>query len=273
MPRRLLLPLLAVLALLCAAAPAASAAPPSAGAPAARAAVDELDDEIVGEDEACDATLDEDAALDCEEDLFDEGDDVAELCEDEWSEDDEWSDEDDWSDEDEQLADEGDAELASTSVSDEEDDCWTEDDEALAPILTDLRVTVAGQGRRQRVGVAFRLDEAGTVRLTLERTGGASASAKRCTVASTSAKGKGGAKGRGAKGKAKGKGKTKGCARPVALRGSRVVAGRAGVNEAAIGRRWNGRALAPGGYRLTATPLGAEGESVATTFALSARKR
>lgn len=103
--------------------------------------------------------------------------------------------------------------------------------------------------------VAFRLDRAGKVRLTLERVAtGASASRARKRCAGTA-------------GTRAGKSR-KGCG--VALRGSVDVDGRSGANSTELPRRWNGRSLAPGSYRLTATPARRGGASATTTFSIAA---
>lgn len=253
MSRRLLLPLLAALALLGAAAPAALAAtaPSAAAGPSARiaggsdgaraAAAD--DDDAIDDGAACD--VEDPACSETDEDPAGE-DDVIEPCDDGLGED----------QDDGELADD-DAEASAAA----DDGCEEQDTaaEAAPPRVSALRATVAGKGRAARVRVTFRLDRAGAVRLTLERVGTAAGSTRaRCASA---ARRNGGRTDRRAR---------RGCRRASAVRGSVTVDARAGANASELPRRWGGRPLAPGGYRLTATP--AAGAAAATTFTLAAAK-
>lgn len=242
MSRRLLLPLLAALALLLAGASAALAVAPAAagGGPSARIAQDDADDPAADAQDDGDVTDDgceetDDGEIVCDDDWTDG--DVDELCDDDWTDDDDLAGDDDA------------AEIAG------DDDCAEQQDAATAPRVAALHATVTGAGRRARVRVAFRLDRAGKVRLTLERVG-ASARSSRAGKRCAGTAGTGGGKGR------------RGCG--VALRGSVDVDGRSGANSTELPRRWNGRPLAPGGYRLTATPVRRGGASATTTFSLAA---
>lgn len=244
MPRRLILPLLAAIALLFAAAPAAlAAAPLTNGGPSAHAATeDDASEESAGDEEDCSdefAIEAEDGTIVCgdDPDLGDEGD-VDELCDDGWGYDDDGS------------SDDPEAEAATR-----EDDCAADESAAAAPHLSALQATVAGKGRKLRVRVGFRLDVAGEVRLTLERVE-AAASGRRKQCAAAAAR-------RSAR-------DAKSCSRGTAVRGSVDVKGRGGANTTELPRRWNGRALAPGSYRLTATPRAAGGVGMTTTFRLAA---
>jgi hypothetical protein len=107
------------------------------------------------------------------------------------------------------------------------------------PRLSALGATVAGLGGRQRVRVTFHLDRAAVVRLTLERTATAVARGARRTR------------------------------RPVALHGSVAVDGRSGGNATPLPKRWSGRRLVPGTYRLTATPEEDAAHSAVARFTLA----
>jgi hypothetical protein len=161
----------------------------------------------------------------------------AEECiEDDWVCDDEWED---WSDEeiasDDEWADAAVDEWADDDEDWSDEDCAEEAEEVAPPRLTALRATPA---RRNTVKVSFKLDRKGTVVLSLRRVGGARTS---------------------------GRGRSRGAAR-----GTVNVAGRRGANATTL-RRWKGRALAPGSYRLTATP--ATGRAATTTFTLRVAPR
>lgn len=257
MSRRLLVPLLSALALLLAAAPAALAAPAHAGAPLAGTAAD--DDSAPADDSACSDDPEVDLPA-CGEDAYD---DDADLCDDSSSGEDEWSD-DQWSDGDE-WSDDG-SELRS-------DDDWSDDCETVAPTVSDLAATVSGRGRGTRIRVTFTLDLAGEVELTLARTAPGVTRGRRCVaVPATSAKAA--RKGRKASGK-RGRGtKTsgRGCTRTTTLRGSVYVDGDEGANSTDLRRRWRGRALPAGSYRVTATPTDDGGEPVSASFTLAAAR-
>ena len=79
--------------------------------------------------------------------------------------------------------------------------------------------------------VSFRLDRGSRVTLTLQRLGGAARASRR----------------------------------PLALRGTVGLSGRRGENATTL-RRWKGRALQAGRYRLTATPAG--GRAATADFTL-----
>ncbi len=275
MPRMLLIALVAAVTLILGAAPAL-AAPPTAPVSALHASTPATaDDEDPGEDSGEDPgdDWDEDPGDDDGDDPGDDsGDDDA--CVEEWDDDaGEWvavegdcSDdgdlcwEDDWSD------DSGDDDLAAVSATDDDygDDDWSDDscDEAEAepaPLVTKLRATSARQGRDLRVQVRFRLDRAGDVSLTLERVGGTARSSRRCAAPARA----------GGHGKSHDKKKGKNCARTVALSGTMSVAGHAGKNATTL-RRWKGRRLAPGSYRLTVTPVADGARSAKATFKVAA---
>lgn len=246
MSRRMPLHLLAALALLCGAAPAAFAVSAEAapGGPAAHVATDPAD---------CDESLlleEDDGTLTC----ADEGepfDDDEEVCDDPYADDDDTSLDD---------ADEAEAVASSRDDGDECGEDAAETGAPVAPTVSSLRASVSGSGSRRRVRVGFRLDRAGDVRLTLERL--AAAGARRARCATPARRGRGG---RVASGR-------RGCARGTALPGAVTVTGRRGANTTDLPRRWNGRALAAGTYRLTATPRQRGGVSATTTFALSAKR-
>lgn len=238
MPRHVLLLLIAALALLLGAA-TAQAAPSSAAAPAAHVA---QDDEVL-DDEGC--APDDDACLDEEWDA--EGFDDELACEDDWA-DEEWVEGDE-----EVVVDEEIAEAANA------DDCGDETaEQVVAPDLTSLTTTVAGEGARLSVTVGFRLDEPGRVELTLARVAGA-ATSRRAAAACT----------RSASAAARRSGRAKGKACPRTLPGKVIVVGRAGANTHQLRGTWRGRRLAPGSYRLTATPKapGATSDTVAFRIA------
>lgn len=240
MPRFALL-LIAALALLFGATAAQAAPVAPAAAPTASAAED-LHDELL--DDEC--AVDEDACL--EEDWSDE--DLA--CEDDLWDDEGWADEDDEAiSDDETYVDDVEAAAAT------DDECL-EDDELVAPELTALSASVVGEDARLTVQVAFRLDEPGPVELTLARVG--AVASKRAKVACPS--------GTAAKAK-KGKGKAKGKKCGASL-GRVTVAGRAGANRVELRGRWRGKKLAPGSYRLTATPKAAGATSDTATFKIAA---
>ncbi|MDO8209470.1 hypothetical protein [Conexibacter sp. CPCC 206217] len=249
MPRRLLLPLLAALALPLAAAPSAFAAPAASSTPIARAAVDGpgadcADDELAVEEEdgtiTCTSGDDESGG-----DWVDGDDgDVSGLCDDDWSDDDgeEWSDDD----------------PAEASAADD-DGCADEETVVGAPLLRALRATVAGQGRRAHVTVSWTLNTPGDVALTLERTEAGISSGKRCVPVAAKAK-----QARAKQARRHGKS----CTRSTAVRGTITTAGEAGANTLEL-RRWKGRRLAPGTYRLTAEPIGDDPVETTTTFRLA----
>lgn len=248
MPRFALL-IIAAFALLFGAT-AAQAAPAGQTAPKAPVASvaqdDPFENEVYDEDECL---LDEDDAC-LEEDWSDE--DLA--CEDELWDDEGWTEEDD-----EPISDEetyvDDAEAA--AAADDECEDALEGEEVVAPELTALSATVAGEDARLTVQLSFRLDEPGKVELTLARVGGTAS--KRAKAACP--------RGVGAKGKKGKKGKKCGGTLP----GRMLVTGRAGLNRVALRGRWQGKKLAPGGYRLTATPqaAGASGDTVSFKIAAS----
>jgi hypothetical protein len=266
MPRRLLTPLLAAVALLLLSAPAGIAASTAAPAPAARSATDDdggcsADEMEVEDDDGTVTCSGEDAGDDSvagDDESGDEGD-VGDLCDD-WSDDgdDGSSDEGGWS------GDEGDtAEISSADDSGDDADCTDEADGA-APLVSGLRATVAGHGGRAHVTVGYSLDVAGSVTLTLERTAAGVSSGKRCVLSAAKPAG-----GKASKAKHAHRG-GKSCTRATAVRGSVATAGDAGVNTLDV-RRWKGRRLAPGSYRLTALPAGDGAVSATTTFKLLAR--
>ncbi|MBB4662732.1 hypothetical protein [Conexibacter arvalis] len=254
MSRRLLVPLLSALALLLAAGPAAlaAAAPPSA--PLAAAAVD---DETWVDDDACSDDPEVDLPP-CEESWDDGSGDDAELCDvaleveplrasgakdsEEWSEDDEaWVD----------------------------DETWLDDCEPLAPTVGGLAVAVAGRGAATRLRVAFSLDLPGAVELTLARVESGVTRRRRCVAAPARAAGKRSKHARRRAAKRAGRR----CTRTVALRGVVAVDGVEGANAVELRRRWGGRALAAGSYRLTATPVDEGGRGATAAFALRGRAR
>lgn len=228
---RFALPLMAAIALLLGATAAHAAPAGPAAAPTARVA-DDLDDSL---DDEC--VLDEDCL---DEDWGDE-----ELA----CEDDLWGDED-W--DDEELSDE--ETLAEIATADD----LCEDD---VPALTRLSASVTGTGAKLTVQVAFRLDAPAKVRLTLARLdGAASKRTKRACSSAAAAKTK--------QGKRKGKGKQRGACAGT-LPGHMTVAGKAGLNRVVLRGRWQGRKLAPGSYRLTATPKAPGAASAKATFKLA----
>ena len=253
MSRRLLVPLLSALALLLAAAPAVLAAPAHAGAPLAGVAAD---DDTVPADDACSDDPEVDLPA-CGEDSYDDAYDDGGVCGDDadWSDDD-FADDEEWSDDDAELR---------------ADDDFADDCETVAPTVSDLAATVSGRGRRTRIRVTFTLDLPGEVELTLARTEPGVTRGRRCvpapaTPARAARKGRnaGGRHGRGTKTSGRS------CTRTVALRGSAYVDGEEGANSADLRRRWGGRALPAGSYRLTATPTDDGGEPVSAAFTLSA---
>lgn len=240
MPRRLLITLLSALALLLAAAPSVLAAPAPQAGPTAAAAVDEVP---AGEEECSD---DPEVELPACTDGWEDGGDDAGLCDADLSE-----------------------EHLHASAAQEEEEEWSDDDawlddecDAPAPTLSGLAAAVTGRGARTRVRVTFTLDLPGEVELTLARVEEGVTRRGRCAAApARSAK-----QAKGAKGGKRGKR----CSRVVELRGSVVVDGDAGANATDLRRRWGGRALAAGSYKLTATPL--DGDASATaSFALAGR--
>jgi hypothetical protein len=235
MPRFALL-LLAALALLFGATAAQAAAP--AAAPVSQTAQD-ADDELLDEEECL---LDEDDA--CVDESWD---DVDLACEDELWDGEEWADE-----EDAEVVDDSEtfAEISN------DDACADEGAEpAVAPDLTALSATVAGEDAGLRVQVAFRLDQPGAVELTLARSG-AAASKRAKTACPSAAK--------------RGRGKAKGKKCGGALPGKLTVTGRAGLNRVDLKGRWRGKKLAPGSYRLTATPKAAGATSDTVAFKIAA---
>lgn len=243
MPRRLLITLLSALALLLAAAPAAFAAPAPQAGPTAAAAVDEP-----VEEDAC--SDDPEVELPACTDGWEDGGDDAGLCEADLSE--------------EYLH-------ASAAQTEEEewtdDDAWLDDecDAAAPPTLSGLAAAVTGRGGRTRVRVTFTLDLPGEVELTLARVEEGVTRRGRCAAApATSAKQAKGAKhGNGGK-------RGKKCSRTVELHGSLVVDGDEGANATELRRRWGGRALTAGSYKLTATPLDGD-QSATASFTLAGR--
>ncbi len=160
---------------------------------------------------------------------------VDETCEDDAELCDDWED---WSAEELASEDEwGDDEAWDEWADDDEDlgdeDCGEDAEEAPPTKLTSLRATPA---RRNAGQVSFRLDRRGAVTLTLRRVRGARASSG-----------------------------------PRAMRGAVSVAGRKGANATTL-RRWNGRALKPGSYRLTATPAAGRAATTAFTLKIAARR-
>ena len=262
MPRRLLLPLLTALALLLVAAPATFAAPAASSSPSARAAAEDdpafecADDELAVEEE--------DGTITCTGDAFsgdetgdDSGDwadddDISGLCDD-WADDD-FADDEEWSDDD--------SDDASAAVA--EDDCSDDADAGVAPQLRALRATVAGQGGRVRVTVAYTLDAPGQVALKLERTEVGTSSGKRCVVPAAKPAGTTAPAARHARRHGKS------CTRTTALRGTLLTDGDEGANTLEL-RRWKGQRIAPGSYRLTAAPKVAGSKVTATTFKLAPR--
>jgi hypothetical protein len=237
MPRVLLIALLAAATAALGAAPALAVAvtPPAAHAATA-------DD--------CDPDVDADCAPDPgdewdEEDPGDEDmcvDDACpedDVCDEEAGDDEGQGDDldDDWGD---------DEAFAATATS--EDDEWTCEEDAAAepepaPRISRLHAAPARHGRGgARVNVKFRLDRAGQLTLSLERVG-AKGARRRCGTAG----------GR--------------CTTATRLRGTLELTGRAGANATTL-RRWNGRRLTPGSYRLTVTPTVAGGRPVTTSFAV-----
>jgi hypothetical protein len=238
MPRLALL--IAAFALLLGAA-AAQAAPVPAVAPTAHAAQDDAG----FDDEAC--APEEDACLDEEWD-DDEAWDEQLACEDDWA------DDEDWLDEDEALA--GDEEAiadAETSAESATDDACADEETVVAPDLTALTTAVAGEGRRLRVTVGFRLDQPGRVELTLARVGAAASKRAACP--------------RGARAAAA-KRADRAC--PRTLPGKVTVVGRAGANAHELRGTWRGKRLSPGSYRLTATPKASGATSDTATFKVAA---
>lgn len=240
MSRRLLTTLLSALALLLATAPGALATPVAQSGPAASAATDD--------DTACSDDPDVDLPA-CEDD--DPGDDDAGLCDAALGDDGSFDDPDApaWSDE-EESGDDGCAE------------------EETAAVLSGLAATVAGRGARARVRVSFTLDLPSAVELTLARVESGVTRGRRCVAAparSAAVKSRAARKG---KGKAKGQ-DGRSCTRTTVLHGSQSLDGDAGANTTGLRRRWGGRALAPGSYRLTAEPDG--GEAVTAAFTLPRR--
>lgn len=241
-----LLRLLAVALMLCMLAVGAASA--AASVPAAtHAATVAGDDEDPGEDWGEEDPGDDWGDEDPDDDWGDDGacvatddacfEDDEELCfaDGDWEE---WEDE----------------EFASSAQDDEDaDDDGAWDDEACdedaeeatvaAPRLSALHATPA---RRGAVRVRFRLDRGGRVTLALQHLSGARASG--CGRAARAAR------------------------RCRTLRGSATVAGRKGVNATTL-RRWQGRALKPGSYRLTATPAEAGSRGASTTFTLRVAAR
>lgn len=242
MSRRLLLPLLSALALLLASAPAALAAPAANAGPAASAATAD-DDTACSDDPEVDLPP-------CEEATEDDGGggDAAELCDDSLGDDSSGDDGEDWSDDEEPFG---------------------EACDQVAPTISDLAASVSGRGRRARIRVTFSLDLPGAVELTLERSDAGVTRGGRCAAAParSAAKGKG-----EAKGSRSGKRAGRSCTRLVTLRGTVTVDGDEGANAVQLRRRWSGRALAAGSYRLTATPADDGGEPVSTTFTLAAAR-
>jgi hypothetical protein len=225
--------LLALLALALGAAPALAAAP----APSSTVVTTDPGDEW--EDWGDEDEWDDDECLASDDDACWEDED---LC---WSEDEEWSDEDpgdEWGDE-EEWGDE-----------DEWDEEWDEecDEEVVAPpVVSTLRATPE---RRGRLRIAFQLDRAGDVTLALQRVGGRGKASRACAKPAR----------RGAKAPRR--------ACVAAPTGTVTVAGRSGANATTL-KRWNGRRLAPGTYRLTATPTAEGAREATTTFTLRAPAR
>lgn len=254
--------LAALLALLClAVAPAvAGAAAPAAHAPSAQVA---SDDGEGGEDPGD------------EWDEQDPGDPGDEWDDEDWGDDaclasDDACDEEAWCEVDDGSWDEWDDADAATIASDDDDGEGDDDslgdacDEEPAPLtLSALRATPARHGALK---VRFRLDGDGVVTLSLERVGaGASA---RCGKPAKAAKRRGGDHARRG-GKAGGRS----CQRASGpVRGVVSLDASAGVNETTL-RRWKGQALAPGSYRLTATPETDGSEAGTATFTLRAPGR
>lgn len=236
MPVHLPALLAALLLALASGAPAAAAhAPSPPAAPTARTA-DALDDwgddGCLPDDAWCEDDWEDDDALACDDALWDE-------------------DDGDWWDDEAPVA------LAAQDDDDEDelDDDWCDegDDEAArAPRLTALRATVAGAGRRARVRIAFRLDRAARVTLTLAP---ADPAASRRAACARTARPKRGAKHRR-------------CRAPAAPRGAVTIRGRAGANRVELRGRWRGRRLAPGAYRLAATPRSPGARTVRARFAI-----
>lgn len=173
---------------------------------------------------------------------------------------------DDWAD-DEELCDPELSEEYLRAAAARDDEEWSDEEawyddgcEPYAPTISRLSATVAGRGARARVRVAFSLDGSGEIELTLARVEPGVVRGGRCAAAPA----------RAAKKAKRGKRAAKPCARTVELRGSVVVDGEEGANSVELRRRWGGRALPAGSYKLTATPL-EDGESVTASFALAGR--
>lgn len=244
MPRLVLL-LIAALALLLGAA-SAQAAPAAQTHPTARVA-DDLDDAAEDDgwtdDDACAPDEDDDACLD-----------------DAWEDDDVWCEDDSALDgEDEEVLDEETYAEEGEPIAAAADDECGEDAAPAAPEVTALSATVAGEDDRLRVHVAFRLDQAGPVELTLARTGAVTSRRARGACPS-------GARAAAAKRKRKAKGKKCGARLP----GSMTVVGRPGANTVQLRGRWRGKRLASGTYLLTATPKAPGATSDTATFKIAA---
>jgi hypothetical protein len=250
------------------AAPACLAAAPAGAAadPSARAA---LFDEDPGTDCAEDelAIEEEDGTVTCSGDaLSDDG------FGDEWAGDDSGTC-DDWAGLDDSEEEGDDAEVASIATADDDeeyyDDACADDDTAAAPQLSALTAKVAGQGRRARVTVSWVLDAPGKVALKLERTEPGVSSGTRCVGAAKQAGKRSGKQSAAGKHARRG---GKSCTRAIALRGAVVIDGKEGANSLEL-RRWKGRRIAPGSYRLAAAPTAAGGARVTTTFKLAPAAR
>ncbi len=139
------------------------------------------------------------------------------------------------------------------------DDCAGDeaDAEVAPPRVSKLHATVAQVRHGRVVLVAFKLDQDGKVTLALTQVGARSSA--RCAATPAKARHRAHAKRRAA------------CPRAVAPSGTLSFSGHAGANQTTL-RRWKGRALAPGSYRLTVTPLADGAQSATATFKLRAAR-
>lgn len=245
MPRTLLLALLTVAALIFGAAPALAASPAATVSSTHAATPSSADDEYVDDVEGDDYD---------DEEYDDESDDDA--CGDACYEDDGGDPcmEDDWADDE----DVGDDEVASTATDDDvaDDSCdETAPAAAPAPRVSKLHATPARHGHAA-IQVRFRLDRAGDLALTLERVGAGARSSRRCAAVLHASRSKGPAKG-------------KRCASNTTLPGTMSFAGHAGKNATTL-RRWQGKPLAPGAYRLIVTPVADGAISAKAPFVVAA---
>lgn len=246
MPRTLLLALLTVAALIFGAAPALAASPAATASSTYSATTASADDEYVDDVDGDDYA---------DEEYDDEGDDA---CDDACYEDDDGGDpcmEDDWVD-DENV---GDDEVASTATDDDAaDDSCDETDPAAAPAprVSKLHAAPARHGHAA-IQVRFRLDRAGDLALTLERVGAGARSSRRCAAVPPHAS------------RSTGHAKGKRCASNTTLPGTMSFTGHAGKNATTL-RRWQGKPLAPGAYRLVVTPVADGAISAKAPFVVAA---